>query len=160
MTETDDMKSLLRDSEFFAGFDEASLELVAPHARPELFQAGAYLLRDGASAETLYLLRHGTVAVELSAPPRGRLLIQTLHQGETVGWSWLVPPYHWNFDVRAVSLVRTLSVDARVLRELAERNHEFGYRLLQRLVPLMAGRINAARMQMLDLYAPMPNAPL
>lgn len=155
MDESDEMRRLLRESAFFAGFDEALLERVIPCARHGQFPAGAYILRDGEKSDTFHLLRHGTVAIELAAPPRGRILIQTLHEGDTIGWSWLVPPYHWNFDARAVSLVRTLAIDAARLRDLAEQDHEFGFRLMQRLVPLIAGRLTAARLQMLDLYAPM-----
>ena len=160
MDESDDMKRQLRESAFFADFDGAMLEQVAPCTRPGKFPAGAYILRDGEKSDTFHLLCHGTVAIELAAPPRGRILIQTLDVGDTIGWSWLVPPYRWNFDARAVSLVRTLEIDAQKLRELAERDHDFGYRLLQRLVPLIAGRLTAARLQMLDLYAPMTTTAL
>jgi len=156
MAETEGLKLLLKEAAFFQDFDDATLNLIVPHVTTKTFDAGQYILHDGETADTFFLLRHGTVAIELAAPPRGRLVLQTLTEGDLLGWSWLVPPYRWSFDARAVSLVRALALDARKLRALADQNHDFGYLLLQRYVRVMAARLTAARLQMLDLYAPTP----
>jgi len=156
MAETEGLKLLLKEAAFFQDFDDATLNLIVPHVTARTFEAGQYILHDGECADTFYLLRHGTVAIELAAPPRGRLVLQTLTEGDLLGWSWLVPPYRWSFDARAVSLVRCLGLDARRLRTLCEQDHDFGYALLQRYVRVMAARLTAARLQMLDLYAPTP----
>ena len=156
MAETDGLKLLLKEAAFFQDFDEATLNLIVPCVTTRTFDAGQYILHDGDPADIFYLLRHGTVAIELAAPPRGRLVLQTLTEGDLLGWSWLVPPYRWSFDARAVSLVRCLGLDARRLRTLCEQDHDFGYALLQRYVRVMAARLTAARLQMLDLYAPTP----
>jgi CRP-like cAMP-binding protein len=158
MAETEGLKLLLKEAAFFQDFDDATLNLILPFVSTKTFDAGQYILHDGDAADSFYLLRHGTVAIELAAPPRGRLVLQTLTEGDLLGWSWLVPPYKWSFDARAVSLVRALSLDATRLRALCEQNHEFGYALLQRYVRVMAARLTAARLQMLDLYAPTPVA--
>jgi CRP/FNR family transcriptional regulator, cyclic AMP receptor protein len=158
MAETEGMKLLLKEAVFFQDFDDATLNLILPCVSARTYDAGQYILRDGESADSFYLLRHGTVAIELAAPPRGRLVLQTLTEGDLLGWSWLVPPYRWSFDARAVSLVRSLVFDARRLRALCQDNHEFGFMLLQRYVRVMAARLTAARLQMLDLYAPTPVA--
>ncbi len=156
MADSDGLKQLLKESAFFQDFDNATLTMIVPCVTPRIFEAGHYILRDGDPADTFYLLRHGTVAIELAAPPRGRLVLQTLTDGDLLGWSWLVPPYRWSFDARAVSLVRCLGLDGKRLRTLCEQNHDFGYVLLQRYVRVMAARLTAARLQMLDLYAPTP----
>jgi CRP-like cAMP-binding protein len=156
MAETEGLKLLLKEAAFFQGFDDATLNLILPCVSTKSFDAGQYILHDGDAADTFYLIRHGTVAIELAAPPRGRLVLQTLTEGDLLGWSWLVPPYRWSFDARAVSLVRALGLDARRLRTLCEQNHDFGYALLQRYIRVMAARLTAARLQMLDLYAPNP----
>lgn len=156
MAETEGLKLLLKEAAFFQDFDDATLNLIVPHVTTKTFDAGQYILHDGETADTFYLLRHGTVAIELAAPPRGRLVLQTLTEGDLLGWSWLVPPHRWSFDARAVSLVRALALDAKKLRALADANHDFGYLLLQRYVRVMAARLTAARLQMLDLYAPTP----
>lgn len=150
---------LLREHPFFHDVAPDALALMAGCARNERFDAGAAILRTGTPAERFYILRHGDVAVEIAIPGRGRVPLETLHEGDVLGWSWLVPPHRWSFDARAVSLVRAVSLDAACLRAKMEEDHELGYRLLQRFVPVMAERLTAARLQMQDLYAA-PKAPV
>ncbi len=72
--------------------------------------------------------------------------------GETVGWSWLVPPYSWEFDARASHVVRAIRFNARWLREQLAKNHELCLHLLPKMVRIMASRLTAARWLLLDLY--------
>jgi CRP-like cAMP-binding protein len=154
MGQVEGLDSLLKEHPFFRDFPPDTLALLAGCARNERFEAGHTIFRQGDAADRFYILRHGDVAVEVGVPGRGRVPLQTLHDGEILGWSWLVAPYKWGFDARAVTLVRAVSLDAVCLRRKMEENHELGYRLLQRFVPVMAERLTAARLQMQDLYAP------
>jgi CRP-like cAMP-binding protein len=148
------IKQMLAECSFFQGLDEPWLELVAGCTRSEHFQGGSYIIRSGEIADCFHILRHGSAALELVAPPRGRLMLQTLHEGEVLGWSWLVPPHRWTYDARAISLVRTLSIDGKALLAACDANHDLGYALMRRFVPVFANRLRAARVQLLDLYAP------
>jgi CRP/FNR family cyclic AMP-dependent transcriptional regulator len=159
MGQVEGLDSLLKEHPFFREFEPDALALLAGCARNERFEAGAVIFRQGEAADRFFILRHGDVAVEVGIPGKGRIPLQTLHEGEILGWSWLVPPYRWGFDARALSLVRAVSLDAACLRRKMEENHELGYRLLQRFVPVMAERLTAARLQMQDLYAP-PKVPV
>ena len=49
-------------------------------------------------------------------PGGGTLVIETLDEGDVVGWSWLVPPYRWAFDARALDLTRAVAFDGACLR--------------------------------------------
>lgn len=153
MGQVEGLDTLLKEHPFFRDFQPAALALLAGCARNERFEAGQWIMRQGDPAERFYIVRHGDVAVEVGVPAKGRIVLQTLHDGEILGWSWLVPPYRCSFDARALTLVRTVSLDATCLRRKMEENHELGYRLLQRFVPVMAERLTAARLQMQDLYA-------
>lgn len=153
MGQVEGLDSLLKEHPFFRDFQPDALALMAGCARNERFEAGSTIFREGSPADHFYIVRRGDVAVEVGMPGRGRVTLQTLHDGEILGWSWLVPPYKWSFDARALSLVRAVSLDAACLRRKMEENHELGYRLLQRFVPVMAERLTAARLQMQDLYA-------
>ncbi|WP_029008297.1 cyclic nucleotide-binding domain-containing protein [Azospirillum halopraeferens] len=154
MVQVDGLDRLLREHPFFREFDAEALALMAGCARNERFEAGQVILRAGDAADRFYILRHGDVAVEVAIPGRGRRPLETLHAGDILGWSWLVPPYRLTFDARALTLVRAISLDAACLRAKMEENHEMGYRLLQRFVPVMAERLTAARLQLQDLYGP------
>jgi hypothetical protein len=78
--------------------------------------------------------------------------IQTVGTGEPVGWSWMVPPHRWQFDARVLEPTGAIVFDGKALREQCERDHELGYSLLKRLVSVIAGRLAATRLQLLDIY--------
>lgn len=146
------LERIIREHPFFAGLGETFCALVCGCAKNVRFEAGQYLFREGDPADQLYLIRHGRVALELTAPGRGALTVQTLAEGEIVGVSWLFPPYRWMSDARAVSLVRAIAVDAACLRQKCEADHDLGYELMKRLVPVLVQRLQATRLQILDVY--------
>jgi hypothetical protein len=92
------------------------------------------------------------VALELAAPGRGALTFLTLNEGDIVGVSWLVPPYRWTDDARALGLVRAISIDAACLRRKCEADHDLGYEMMKRFVPVLVERLEATRLQILDVY--------
>jgi CRP-like cAMP-binding protein len=116
------------------------------------FAVGAFLCRDGEAANQFYLIRHGKVALQIHLPDRGALTIETMEAGEVCGWSWLFPPYRWHFDVQALELTRALVFDGQCLRAKCEADHDLGYALMQRFAQVMMRRLQATRLQLLDLY--------
>lgn len=147
------LEPLILEHAFFRGLNPEFGHLLVGCAKNVRFDAGEYLFREGEEADYFYLIRHGSVALELHAPGRPALTIQTLREGEIVGASWLVPPYRWSFDARAMELTRAVALDARCLREKCESDHDLGYELMKRFVPVMLGRLQATRLQVLDVYA-------
>jgi CRP-like cAMP-binding protein len=149
------MKTLdaeLAQSPVFRGLTAAQLELIAGCGQNTGFEAGDYLFREGGQADTFYLLRHGRVQLEIFAPGRGAVTIQTVDDGDVVGWSWLFPPYRWHFDARALDSVRAVAFDGACLRRKCQEDHSLGFELLGRFSPVMLERLQATRMQLLDVY--------
>ena len=143
---------LLSDVPLFAGLEPAQLDLVAGCGSNVGFEEGEYLFREGSDADTFFLLRHGSVALELFTPPRGSLTIETLEAGEVVGWSWLFAPYRWHFDARAMSLVRATAFDGVCLRTKCDDDPALGYALLSRFASVMIDRLQMTRIRLLDVY--------
>jgi len=150
--ETKSLERIIREHPFFSGLDEAFIQLVCGCAKNVRYEAGQYLFHEGGAADQLFLVRHGRVALEVDAPGRGALTFQTLSEGEIVGLSALIPPYRWTSDARAIDLVRALSMDATCLRDKCEADHNLGYEVMKRFVPVLVGRLQATRIQSLDLY--------
>lgn len=146
------LEHILREHPFFAGLAPAHSRLISGCARNHRFNAGHYLLREGDSANEFFLIRHGKVALEIVAPGQPPIVVATLGAGEIVGTSWLIPPYRWTFDVRAVELTRAIGMDARCLREKCEADHDLGYELMKRFLPVFVKRLEATRLQLLDVY--------
>jgi CRP-like cAMP-binding protein len=146
------LEQIVAESPVFAGLDDAYLRLIAGCGRNTGFEPGEYLFREGASADTFYLLRQGRVGLETNVPGWCPLTIGTVDAGDVVGWSWLVAPYRWHFDARAIEPVRAIVFDGACLRGKCEDDHTLGYELLGRFAPVMLERLQAARLQLMDVY--------
>ncbi|MCP5542077.1 MAG: cyclic nucleotide-binding domain-containing protein [Akkermansiaceae bacterium] len=149
---TTTLEPLLRQHPFFSAMDDETIRLITGCAKNVRFRAGDAIARQGEPADEFFLLREGHVALEMPAPQGGAVRLQTVDEGDVVGWSWLVPPYHWHFDLRAVSEVRAFSIDGRCLRRKCDSDPRFGYEMMKHFSVLMADRLEATRLQLLDLY--------
>ena len=148
------LEGILGEHPLLVGMTPEHVELLAGCARNVRFEPGQFLLREGEAADGFFLVRQGKVAVQLFGPDRGAITIQTLGEGEVLGWSWLIPPYRWHFAAQAVELTRALSLDGKCLRGKCDEDRELGYELLRRFAVVMAERLEATTLQLLDLYAP------
>lgn len=147
------LEKILLQHPFFRGLEEQLGSLVAGCCSNVRFEPGEYLLREGAVADRFYLIREGTVALEIGAAGRSPATFLTLGPGEIAGVSWLTPPYRWTFDARAIDRVHALSVDTLCLRTKCESDHDLGYELMKRCSSVLVQRLHATRLQMLDVYA-------
>jgi len=143
---------MVSEQPFFAGLSPQYSELVAGCARNHMFQAEQYLFREAEPANQFFLIRHGKVALEIAAPGRSPIVFATLREGDIVGASWLVSPYLWMFDARAVELTRALGIDAACLRRKCEADHHLGYEMMKRFLPVFVKRLHDTRLQILDVY--------
>ena len=146
------LERIVREHPFFAGLSEPLVTLVSGCAKNVRFDAGQYLFREGESADAFYLIRHGRVALMITIPGRGTVTVHTVGEGELAGVSWLVPPYRWTYDAKAIELTRAISIDAKCLRQKCEADHDFGYDMMKRFTPVLVERLQSARLQMLDVY--------
>lgn len=145
-------RELLQQHPLFQALSSAQLDAISPHCRLQEFQPGEFLFHAGEAATTLQLIRFGLVSLQLQVPGRGTVQLQTLRPPEILGLSWLQPDKHWLFDARASALTRTLTLSAPGLRTCMDADPTLGYILLQRLAETMGSRLQATRLQILDLY--------
>jgi CRP-like cAMP-binding protein len=148
----DSLERILARHPFCKDMEPRYLQLLVSCAANVRFDAGQLILEQGEEANHFYLIRQGRVAVELHTPERGAITVQTVGEGDVLGWSWLSPPYQWRFDARAVTLTRALALDGTCLRTKCEEDHDLGYVLLKRFAQIITQRLEAARLQLLDVY--------
>lgn len=147
-------RALLEGHVFLAGFPAEAIELFAAAGEPASFDAGALLFREGSPADTAYLVTDGQVAVEVHAPNRGAVVVDTVAAGHVVGLSWAAPPFRYQFDARALNQVEAVAVDTARLRAALAEDPVLGFLVLDRLAAVMLGRLQATRIRLLDLYGP------
>jgi CRP-like cAMP-binding protein len=146
------VEQLLADHPFFAGMRPEQVAVLAGCASNVHFACDTYLIREGEAANTFYIIRSGKVALETSAPQKQPLTVETIESGEVLGWSWLFPPYRWHFSGRAVDEVRATQLDGACLRGKCESDSALGYELMRRFAAIAIERLQATRLQLLDLY--------
>jgi len=148
------VEELLAEVPAFAGMAPAQLELIAGCAVNARAADGEHLIREGDPANVFYVIRHGSVALELHVPARDAVTIDTLHDGDLVGWSWLFEPYRWEFDGRARGDVALIRFDGACLRGKCDTDHELGYELMRRFAQVIIARLQSTRLRLLDVYGP------
>ncbi|MBI4278930.1 MAG: cyclic nucleotide-binding domain-containing protein [Armatimonadetes bacterium] len=150
------LEPILAEHPFLKGLRPAQLQVLVGCASNVRLDAGQYVFREGEEANRFYILRAGRVALEVFVPGRGPVVIETVGEGDVLGWSWLFPPYQWHFDARALDLTRAIALDGDCLRRKCEEDHDLGYELLKRFAQVIMHRLQATRLQLLDVYGHAP----
>ena len=144
---------LLAVHPFVVGMEESQVRGIAECvAGVAQFATDQVIFPSGGVARVLYLIRSGDVALEVAAPGAGTRIVATLHGGDALGWSWMFPPYRWAFDARALAPTEAIVIDGEKLRRCAAADHELGYQVVWLVAREMADRLQATRLQMLDVY--------
>jgi len=144
---------LLIEHPFFEGMTGEQIRVVAETGRPVAFVEGETVFYEGGYADFCLLLLSGDVALELQTPGHGPQVMQTLHEGELLGWSWMFPPYRWHFDAHVHSDTTAIRFDGPRLREAAESDPVLGYELMKRFTRILVDRMQTIRIQLLDVYS-------
>ena len=146
------LEPLLREHPFLKDLQPEYLALLAGCAANVRFREGAFMFREGEPAGQCFLIREGKMALEIAAPGRGSIIVQTLGAGDVTGFSWLLEPHQWEFDGRAVEPVRALALDGTCLRGKCADDPRLGFELTQLFARLAIRRLQATRLRLLDVY--------
>lgn len=136
---------ILEAQPFLKGLNSHQLDLLAENSMLAEFKAGGRVLDEGGIANRFYLILAGQVELESPLPDGGAIRIQTIGAGDVLGWSWLFPPYYWQFDARAVTPTKAIFFYGTRLRELCEEDHDLGYELMKRVSEVVIQRLQATR---------------
>jgi CRP-like cAMP-binding protein len=148
----ENLERLLREHHFLEGLSPEQIQFLVGCAKNVRFHAGQWMFREGETADELFLLRQGTVGLEVHVPGKGAVVMETLGPGDIVGFSWLFPPHRTHLDGRARDEVVALSFDGECLRRKMEEDPVLGYGLTKRLLQQVYKRLERVRMQRLDIY--------
>jgi CRP/FNR family cyclic AMP-dependent transcriptional regulator len=143
---------LLKNQPFLDGLSEEHLKQMATCATYHEYDAGQMIFDEDGVADAAYLIIDGSVALEVEIATRGHHIVQTIHSGEVLGWSWLFPPYRWSFGALAIDPTRVIRCEAEKLREMQDTDCALGYDLMKRFAYVMMSRLSATRLQLVDFY--------
>jgi CRP/FNR family cyclic AMP-dependent transcriptional regulator len=138
---------------FFVGMSRTHLTLLTDCAIAAHFKVGEVILREGELANRFYLIETGKVILESQGTGDRPVVIDTIGPGHLLGWSWMFPPYAWQFTARAVEPTAAIFFYGTILREYCERDNSLGYELMKRMTAVMTRRMQNARQKMLAVQS-------
>jgi CRP-like cAMP-binding protein len=145
--------ALLQQQPFASEFNPAQVAQLSAIARRVHFEPGHVIFDEGEDCSEFYLIVAGRVALEM-APQAKALRVETLSNGDELGWSSVLQGKGKLFRARALIPVDALVFDGHRLREMCEQDPGFGYHLMRRLLGVVSERLQATRLQVLDMYWP------
>ncbi|HET7097281.1 MAG TPA: Crp/Fnr family transcriptional regulator [Casimicrobiaceae bacterium] len=145
--------NMLRHHPFVAEFEPRHVERLAGLAKEVRFERDQILFREGDDASEFYLIVNGLVALEIAAPGH-TFRVQTLFAGDEMGWSALLMGRGKHFQARTLDRVDALAFEGGELLAACNEDTAFGYTLMSRLLAVVAERLQATRLQLLDTYSP------
>ncbi len=145
----------LRMHPFLEGIGDSNLQKLATLAEEVRFAKDQLIFREGDVSNLFYLLLEGTVSLEVMAHGR-TIRIATLGEGDEIGWSSVIAPGRKHFQVRSLTNGRAYALEGPELLAACDQDCRFGYELMRRVLSLVADRLQATRMQLVDLYAAKP----
>jgi len=148
------IENYLSTHSFFAGLEDGFMKFLSNSAKELRIKEGGVLFQQGKPADKFYLLRSGQVSVQVPALVGPTLELQVLGEDQMLGWSWLIPPYRWNFQARALEDTELLEFDGSVILARCEEDPKFGYELFKRFAALMSERLDSARQKIMDQWDP------
>jgi CRP/FNR family cyclic AMP-dependent transcriptional regulator len=147
------IEPILAAQPFCRGLNPQHLKELAACASRVNFKAGEFLCRTGEEARQFFLILQGRVTVEIFSARRGPMTLQTMGEGDVLGWLWFEDkPYHWHLDARVDALTRVISLEVDCLRQKCEADHDLGYELLKRYAHSLAVRFRVSALQLTDMF--------
>ncbi|WSI49518.1 cyclic nucleotide-binding domain-containing protein [Streptomyces cyaneofuscatus] len=123
------------------------------HGHEANFLEGTRLFEEGSVADRFWIVRSGTVTLDMRVPGRNPALIERLGPGELVGWSWLLRPYTWHNSAEAETPVRAYEFNAVTVRMAMDADPAFGSLIGNWVTSVLAYRLQGTRLRLLDEYA-------
>jgi CRP/FNR family cyclic AMP-dependent transcriptional regulator len=148
----ENLEKILKEHPFLKDLEERYIQLITGCASNIVFKPNEFIFREGEEANSFYIIRQGKIIIETYMPEKGPIAIQSREAGDVTGWSWMIPPYRWHFDARAVETTRAITLDGKCLRGKMDEDHDLGYALMKKFAIIIAERLEATRIQLLDIY--------
>ena len=150
---TESVVAMLQRHPFVEEFQSDHVEKLATLATRVRFDRDQIIFREGDECSDFYLIVSGLVALEIAAPGH-TFRVQTLAAGDELGWSALLMGRGKHFQARTLERVDALALEGGELLAACSADTHFGYALMQRLLAVVAERLQATRLQLLDTHSP------
>ncbi|MER7466374.1 cyclic nucleotide-binding domain-containing protein [Streptomyces sp. NPDC097981] len=128
-------------------------------ARDVVLPGATRIFEEGEEADRFWIIRSGTVALDVHVPGRGPAVVETIGAGGLLGWSWLCPPRQWHLGAETREPTHAWEFDAAAVRALCAARPALGLALVTLVAETIGERLRATRTRLLDLYGSQESRP-
>ena len=146
-----DILGVLKRCPFVRDLSDEQLKIIAKLAKEETYEVGERLVKQGRTAEKLFLVEEGLVGIYVEVGPLTVRLLQSASNDEVVGWTSMLPPYRSCCTAKAIETTSVLAINAKDLIELCDKNPDIGNKVHRGLASLIALRLHNAFTQLLGV---------
>jgi CRP/FNR family cyclic AMP-dependent transcriptional regulator len=135
-------------SELFADLTEAEVQEIESLGTRIRLDGGDTLFDLGVSANSLYLIIQGRIALTMPMTVRGReqdVLVEERGPGQSVGWSALIPPHRFTLKGSAPLAAEILAIPRADLTAYLESHPAVGYRLSRNVATVVGQRLQVVQ---------------
>jgi CRP-like cAMP-binding protein len=152
MTNIENLMAILNRYPFAEELQPCHVEKLCNMACEVTFKKDEIIFREGDECKWFYLLMTGKVLLEI---PIGNCVVglETLGTGDELGWSSMLMRESRHFQARALETTTALAFDGAELYRACREDKSFGYALLYRVLGVVARRMQATRMRLVDIYS-------
>jgi len=139
------IRKTLGESSLFSDLSDEQRDKIAQLSREMTFETGDVLFREGDSADNIYIVLQGRIAVEVGLLGRQRrrcATIATASRGESVGWSAAIGSWKYLASAYAVEKTTAVVVDQQAVHGLFVDNPASGLRVMEKLIDLARSRLS------------------
>jgi CRP-like cAMP-binding protein len=139
----------VNENTLFEEFDSRTATKLVELGIEARFEPGMFVFQERDQSGQFFYITSGSVAIEQPALDHP-IRIQTLHEGDFLGWSALLGSGTRHFQARALTHVAVLTFDGESLRKECDDDPRFGYALMKRLLLLVTERLDVVRAQLAE----------
>jgi CRP/FNR family transcriptional regulator, cyclic AMP receptor protein len=130
---------------FLKGMQPHAIKVLSQAAVATHFDTDQVIFKAGEPANGFYLIENGRVILESPQGNQASVVVDSVGPGEPLGWSWLFPPYEWQFDARAAEPTSAICFSGIMLRQHRDEDLTLSHELFKRMSDVMVRRLQAAR---------------
>lgn len=150
---SESVSTILHRHPFVSGFQPRHVDKLSAMGKIASFKPDEIIFREGEACNKFYLLVSGPVSLEL-ALPRNVIQIQRIGAGDGLGWSAALVGRGKHFQARALDEVEALYFEGPEVLAACREDPEFGFAFMLRLLDVVASRLRATRVQLVDMHSP------
>ena len=144
-----DVIQVLENCEFFKSLPVKYIKNISEICDVATFEKGETIFQQGDYGEHLYIIAEGHVFLERAMDVgrhKGSVVVAALGKGRVTGcWSTLLGESHILMSSASCQKsTKVIGIKGDVIREMMQKNPDFGFQILERLCFLLRDRIQAA----------------